>query len=393
MTDTVLSLLVRDPTAGGVEVFERFMPKPGGFTHAWAGDIQLSTAPWLVKGLMPALGFGFIYGAPGAGKSFYAIDMAMRLAAGLEVHERRTRKVGVIYVAAESPEGIKKRVVAALDVHGVTDPIAFAIIPEAPSLGSRDSGGNAPRGFTALVERIEVIEKEMFENFDLPLGLVIFDTLAASMVGLDENSAGDASAVTADLQAISNRFRCFAMAVHHTGVQTTDKRMRGSSAFNAGGDLTIQVARDGDGQHRLVTCQKVRDDEDGRQHAFRLDAVDLGRDAEGDPVTSAVCAFVDLPEAKTSKRPLTGAAKILLDALGYLIDHGQSVPAPQMPGLLNGPDAVLEPVLKKRVEEMSLFDSEDKPGCRRTRWFAAKAKLRDEGLLRIEGKYYILLRR
>jgi hypothetical protein len=66
---------------------------PGGATSArLAGPFTLldfealqalPDATWLIDGMVPADGLGFIYGASQAGKSFLALDWALSVAAGI----------------------------------------------------------------------------------------------------------------------------------------------------------------------------------------------------------------------------------------------------------------------------------------------------------------------
>ena len=48
-------------------------------------DIQPSVRPWLVKRVLPRKGVAFLVGASKAGKSFLAIDFALRMASGAKV--------------------------------------------------------------------------------------------------------------------------------------------------------------------------------------------------------------------------------------------------------------------------------------------------------------------
>lgn len=345
---------------GKLEFFPKLAVTPisAGFTHQWAHEVEPSPTAWLVKGLIPTKGYGFIYGASGAGKSFYSIDMGMRIAAGLEVHDRRTKPAGVIYIAAEGAEGVRKRLKAWRLENALTVEVPFAFVPEAPRLGSRLVGGEVERGFDALVGKLDDIVADM-KSRGQDVGLIVVDTLASAMAGLDENSAGEASAVAADLLEISRRFDCFTLAVHHSGV-TTNERMRGSSAFNAGGDLTIQVVRESTEGPRVVTYQKVRDDEDGHRFAFRLKGVMLGTDADGEPVTSAVPIFEEPPEPKAKgRRPPTAGQQLILRALSLCLDDGLGASVIG-PGVRAGTLGVDRKAIKQRALDIGYADGDEK---------------------------------
>src|SRR5207253_880471 len=66
----------------------------------------------IVKGLFPTQGVGFVAGPSKALKTFFVIDVAMRIAQGVGVLGRRTRACAVAYVAAEAPDSVRKRVQA-----------------------------------------------------------------------------------------------------------------------------------------------------------------------------------------------------------------------------------------------------------------------------------------
>lgn len=79
-----------------------------------------------------------MYAAAGGGKSFLATDIGARVAHGLAWHGKRVTKGGVLYVAAEDPEGIRNRTRAWQLHHGKTEPAPFARIDASPDLRSRN---------------------------------------------------------------------------------------------------------------------------------------------------------------------------------------------------------------------------------------------------------------
>ena len=73
---------------------------------------DLSNA-WLIKGILPKTGLAVIYGSPGSGKSFAALNMTLRIASGQPFAGCKTKRGGTVYISAEAGLGFKKRVVAA----------------------------------------------------------------------------------------------------------------------------------------------------------------------------------------------------------------------------------------------------------------------------------------
>src|SRR3954453_12702372 len=70
------------------------------------------TSNYIVKGVLGDGEMGVVYGESGGGKTFFALDLALHVAAGKEWRGRRVRQGGVVYVAAEGGHGINNRVVA-----------------------------------------------------------------------------------------------------------------------------------------------------------------------------------------------------------------------------------------------------------------------------------------
>jgi hypothetical protein len=79
---------------------------------------------------------------------------------------------------------------------------------------------------------------------------------------------------------------------------------------------------------RVATVEKSRDGSTGEKFPFELDVVELGADEDGDPVTTCIVRHIESdPHAKRPAKPLTGVAKVGLQALQEAItDHGQVMP-------------------------------------------------------------------
>lgn len=361
--------------------------KPPAFTVVWAHEAEPAPAQWLVKNLIPARGFGYAFGASGAGKSFYTLDVGLSIAAGRQVHDQRTKRMAVIYVAAEGAEGIMKRVALWRRERGVRGFIPFGIIPQAPALGSLSRGDEeSEHSYANLLAHLDALRDDLTER-GFELGLIAFDTMAATMAGLDENSSGDAAAVNRDLQAMAKRFECFCLAVHHSGV-SNEHRMRGSSAFNAGGDLTIRVEREDDGL-RVVTYAKVRDEEDGQRFAFRLQRLEIAQDEDGDPVTTCVVAYEDPPadEADAKPRRMTDEQALVMRAVNLCIDAGHCAPVQGVPGVPPGTKGVLRSVVKDRAIGLGFADADEKPETVRRSLNRVLKQLIGRNALRGEGDY------
>jgi len=117
-------------------------------------------------------------------------------------------------------------------------------------------------------------------------GLVVIDTLARVMGGADENAAPDIGALVRSAETIRDRTGAHVMFIHHSGKDVA-RGARGHSALRAAVDTEIELSRGEDGT-RLARTTKQRDMPGGAEHEFTLEEVSLGRDSDGDPVTSCI---------------------------------------------------------------------------------------------------------
>lgn len=304
---------------------------------------------FIAKGAIPARGVGFCAGPSMSGKTVLMADTALRIAQGQEVFGCRTRQVGVIYVASEAANGLRKRVKAWRQENpGAAE---FLLIPQAVDLQSGED-----------VEDLIAAIRRAAEAMSAPVGLVLIDTLAASMPGGNDNDTGDMTMVLARLQAIGDQLQAFVMVVAHTGKDET-RGIRGSSAQFAGADLVMMVTMDdADDGVRVATIAKLKEGEAGRRIAFRLRQVELGQDSDGDPITSIVPEFVDAPGKRSGKlsRPLSSAQQLVMRGVRLCIEAGQVVPV-SGPGVPPGATGILRAVLKAKLAEIGFTDGDENP--------------------------------
>lgn len=189
---------------------------------------RLPPVEYLVPGVLPRRGLGFLYGPSGHGKSFVAVDLGLSIASGIAYAGRPTTRANVLYVVAEGVSGLRWRTDAwkIHNPHG--DPgDRFKVLPEAVNLA--DPNGVDAGNIAAIAEenRSEVI---------------IFDTMARAMTGYDENSARDIGVFIANAELVARAVDGLVLPVHHTGKDQT-KGMRGSSAAFGGADVVIECSR------------------------------------------------------------------------------------------------------------------------------------------------------
>lgn len=282
--------------------------------HVWLEDAAPDLdGSYLVKGLIDCRKLTVIYGPTGDGKTFFTADLAGHIAAGNPWRGRRVRRGLVAYVAAEAGSAILRRFFAWREHHlteAREERIPLAIITRAVNLLNAVEADRLFRELHALQAEAEV-----------PLVLVIFDTLSRSIAGGDENRSEDMTRAIAVADAIRDELGAATLIVHHTGKDAA-KGARGHSALAAAADTVIFVVE------RVATLEKVRDGVSGHQFPFGLDVVEIGRDPDGDIVST--CLVRHLDGAATARRPqraLSGVARIGLQALEEAIrEHGEIMP-------------------------------------------------------------------
>lgn len=369
--------VVASNLAGGVTRLSRFTREPFHTLVPRPSD-------WLVKDLLPSSGICFIVGPSQSRKSFLALEWSMRIALGHEILGRRTKQAGVVFVAAEGQSGVRKRVAAWRKLHGIAS-APFDMIAQAPDLRN-------PVQIEDLIAILKEATQDHAANGER-LGLVVIDTLAASMPGGDENSGADMSALLANVQRIETEIGALVVIVSHTG-KDESRGLRGWSGQFAGADTVIMLTRDTDSGQSVGTVCKQKDGEDGFRFAFSLARVALGFDEDGDEIGSCVVTYEEAPDPKSkARRPraLSAPAQLVLNAVKHVTDNGQIHPAPQLPGVEDWMRAVTRDDVRARAMASGLAGDEDKPAAIRQRFGRALEDIVAAKAVRVEGGLIWLL--
>lgn len=202
---------------------------------------------WLIPNVLPAYGAGMLYGESGSYKSFLALDMALCLAYGIPGQWNAPPvKNDVLFLAGEGPIGMaKKRWPAWLEQHSIEDRIdhRFFVKDRVPIYTDTE-------GWAGVKEDLALLEAKP--------ALIVIDTTVRLMVGMDENSAKDATAVTKFAEDLAHYYECFVLLIHHTG-KDQSKGARGSSAFFSNLDVIISTKKRANGAEFKVRKQKDAD--------------------------------------------------------------------------------------------------------------------------------------
>jgi len=251
-------------------------PSPRRLQLTRAADIEIRPPDWLLRGMLERDTFALVFGDPGCGKSFLAIDWACRIATGTPWRDHAVQAGPVVYVAGEGQQGFGRRIRAWQEHHGVS--LADAPLYVAPAV--------------AIPEVSQVAElMQALESLGEPPAMIVLDTLARCFGGGDENATKDMSAFVSACDTIRRQYHCTILVVHHTG-HADKSRARGAIALKAALDAEYRLARDG---NLLLTATKMKDAEMPAPVAMELATVDLPGvvDDYGNPVTSAAIEVID----------------------------------------------------------------------------------------------------
>jgi hypothetical protein len=272
---------------------------------------------WLIEGILMPGQISVGWGPTGSRKTFWWLDLALRIAADMFVFGRRVEPGFVVYVAAEAGKSIFNRVAAWKIEHGFLGRnIPFAVVPHGIDLCHAEKGET-----TALIEKITQAAG------DHSKALVVIDTVNRAMSGGNENSPEDMGNFVVSLDRMRDELTCHVAGVHHPG-KNLSLGSRGHYSLPAAVDTEIEFSKDDATKTSLATVIKQRDGEVGAAIPFKVKPVILGTNRAGQIVTSCVVVDSHDTPAKPVKLPtLSVKQKLALDALSHALDvHGQPAP-------------------------------------------------------------------
>lgn len=266
---------------------------------------RMPPVEWLIDGMLTKHGFSVLYGEPGAGKSFLALDWALSIAHGRAWQGRHNVTAGsVLYIAGEGVGGLGKRIKGWEFHHelpGADCP--FYVLPTAVRFREQGDIEKLMRTIDSLGQRFS---------------LIVIDTVARALLGGDENSATDMGMFVDACDAIKRHAGCAVLAVHHSGKDAA-RGMRGSTSLLGGVDASLRAMQN-DGL-MTIHVEKQKDAEPADDINLRMVSVGLIGDQ------TVVLHETDkqgVPKKRGER--LTGPQKIALQALTNLaVDHGPKV--------------------------------------------------------------------
>jgi hypothetical protein len=298
---------------------------------------------WLIKGLVERNGVFILAAEKQAGKSFVVMDMGMKIARGLQYGDRITRKGIVIHVACEDGKGVQMRAEGYRQANGISSDtdIPYVVMTH---------------GFTLMddkvVDQFIATVKEWEEFYGLPVELIIIDTLSVATEGLNEIDGAEVGKVLARVNRLKDATHAAICLVHH--MNASGGRVRGHTSIEANVSQVFEIRPlmtipnnrretpqpilDAQGRHiRQIVLTKNKNGLNNLKWRIVLDVVKLGFDADGDEITTCVCArparAASGSEGQEDATKLEGDRKLVFDALVTAqadkgIDRPEGVSAP-----------------------------------------------------------------
>src|SRR5262249_7431994 len=140
---------------------------------------------------------------------------------------------------------------------------------------------------------VQGIQKHIRKHHGRDPVLVVVDTMARSMSGLDENNAGDAGMYLDLTETIRAGLNCTIVTIAHSG-KDAGRGLRGSTAFVAGFDAVWCMEKNETTKTVKLEAEYLKDADDLKPFCFRLEQVYV----EGMQGSGAVLEPVPLTEHK-----------------------------------------------------------------------------------------------
>jgi len=326
------------------------LKKPGGLLFLTASDLNGLDSPLdFIRGVFYDGQLSVIFGPPGSGKSFFAMDAAANVALGRPWAGRLTERRNTLVIALEGVGWLKSRVRAWALHNGAEPPLQFGV-------GNLDL--RSPVDAKALIAHMK-------EN---GIRWLLVDTLARSMAGGNENSPEDMGALIAGADAIRTATGAHVTLIHHTG-KNESNGARGHSSLRGAVDVEIELTRNKDQREARVT--KSKDGPEGASFPFTLtpqktDLVDARGDLLGSAIISFTDRFEDLDNMDTRDREALAVLKALIE-LERILGGGVTVES-------------WRDALKRKS-----WAGELKPGAWRMAWARTRKQLSNASLISVTG--------
>jgi hypothetical protein len=234
------------------------------------------------------------------------IDLVCHIAVRLPWRGHPTEGGVVVYIAAEGPKSVERRIWAWQRHHGVKH-LPLCVVRSTVNLLDSDTDW--------IITELAQIARTHGK-----IALVVVDTLARAMIG-NENSPEDLGAFVAACARIREAVETSVLIVHHCGKDQA-KGARGHSCLRAATDVELEITEG------CIKVSKNRDGQEGQAYGFKLQQVELGTNTKGRMVTTCVAVEADPPAGAGKKRRLGPNEQLVFDALTKAIADQPDAPPP-----------------------------------------------------------------
>ena len=173
-----------------------------------------------------------LYGASGIGKSAVAVDMLVRASLGLTFAGKQTKPVDVLWIPTENPQEFQHRLDGCIRTH--------------QSLSKGDESHWFTLAQLSLVDKetqskMIILAQHLRENANLRQQVIVIDTVAQGMPGIDENASAGMTQLIYNIRFLLSMVpNAHCLLVHHSG-KHKERGARGHSSLTAAADTEIAM--------------------------------------------------------------------------------------------------------------------------------------------------------
>lgn len=285
------------------EILEEVLSEPEAniFEILDIGQIRALPDPrWLVDGLLIENSLGFIYGPPGSGKSFVAIDICLHIAtAQPDWWGRKIQRCGpIFYISTEGVSDLKFRIKAweVARQFDATD-APFYLMRQSTNFMDPDS-----------VQKLHRTVASMAERASHPPVLIVVDTVSRVLPGADENLQKDMTMFVAACDSLREAWGATVIGVHHT---SRAGNLRGSTVLDGAGDLLLAVEREEGSENAQLYVKKLKAGQDGFRIPFKLVKTPIGDVRGTESLVATPSEATPVPTTSDWPDRLTSSAMLL----------------------------------------------------------------------------------
>ena len=259
------------------------------FQFTPVSDLRYRSPEYIIGELIETDTLGLMFGDPGCGKSFLAVDIALSVATGTSFHGRETKQGSVFFIAGEGHSGLARRFAAWSQARDV--PLAGVPLFKSERAAQFLDGESAKAVSQAVAE--------LAGKHGSP-SLIVIDTLARNFGAGDENNTRDMNEFVAAVDDLKARFPgCSVLIVHHSG-HAEKQRARGAMALKGALDCEYRVEKK-DRDMKLINT-KMKDAEPPPDLHFSFKQVDLDEQTKS--------AALEAAEAPKDQHKLTSTQRL-----------------------------------------------------------------------------------